>query len=264
MNNSKGLVTSCLRFSAIILTASTMGCDADSAEDFDDGMSTAAMTKSLAPVNLGSSETFAILTKSGITDVYASAIDGDVGTSPITGAAFGVTCGEVKTGTIYSVNAAGPLPCRVTNASLLTKSVSNMEAAYTDAAARRLPDFVELGAGELGGLTLAPGLYKWGTRVNISTNITLSGDSKAIWIFQIAGTLTQASATKVILSGGAKAKNVFWQSAGTVTIGTTAHFEGIILAKTNIAVKTGASVTGRLLAQTAVTLEQNTVTQPAF
>jgi hypothetical protein len=263
MNKSEGLVKSCVRFSAVILATSTMGCGADSAGANDDGMNTAAMSKSQAPVDLGASGTFAVLTKSGVTDVYASAIEGDVGASPITGAAIGITCGEMKTGTIYSVNAAGPLPCRVTDATLLTESVSNMEAAYTDVAARRLPDFTELGAGEIGGKTLVPGLYKWGTGVTISTNVTLSGGSNAVWIFQIAGTLTQASATKVILSGGAKAKNVFWQSAGTVSIGTTAHFEGIMLAKTNIAVKTGASVTGRLLAQTAVTLEKNTVTQPA-
>ena len=97
----------------------------------------------------------------------------------------------------------------------------------------------------------------------ISTDVTLAGGPNDVWIFQIAGTLTQASATRVTLTGGAQAKNVFWQVADVVAIGTTAHFEGIVLAKTMIAVKTGASVTGRLLAQTAVTLQMNAVTQPA-
>ena len=112
-------------------------------------------------------------------------------------------------------------------------------------------------------LTLVPGLYKWGTGVSVSKDVTLSGGSNDVWIFQIAGSMTQANATRVTLAGGAQAKNVFWQAAGVVAIGTTAHFEGIMLAKTNIAVKTGASANGRLLAQTAVTLQENAVTQPA-
>ena len=216
-----------------------------------------------APVRLGAAGTFALLTKSGITNVYASVINGDVGASPITGAAIGLSCAEVKTGNVYSVDAAGPLPCRVSNATLLTSAVGAMELAYTDAAGRANPNFTELGGGEIGGLTLVPGLYKWGTGVSISNSVTLSGGPNDVWIFQIAGSMTQASATRVTLAGGAQAKNVFWQAAGVVAIGTTAHFEGIMLAKTNIAVKTGATANGRLLAQTAVTLQMNAVTEPA-
>jgi hypothetical protein len=223
--------------------------------------STAAVShRSIAPVNLGAASAFAILTKSGVTDVYASAIKGNVGASPITGAAIGLACPEV-TGTIYSVNAAGPA-CKVTSPTLLTTAVHNMETAYTDAAGRTLPSAVDLGAGKIGGLTLRPGLYKWNTAVSIATDVTLSGGPNDVWIFQIAGNLTQASAKKVILAGGAQAKNVFWQVAGGVAIGTTAHFAGTILGKTLIAMKTGASTNGRLLAQTAVTLQQNSVTLP--
>ena len=214
-------------------------------------------------VPLGKAGTFAILTKSGITDVFASTINGDVGASPISGAAIHLTCAEVMTGKVYSVNAAGPLPCRVTDPTLLTTAVGDMQTAYTDAAGRVLPDFVDLGAGQIGGLTLVPGLYKWNTKVLISTDVTLSGGKNDVWIFQIAGTLTQANATRVILKGGARAKNIFWQASGAVAIGTTAHSEGVILAKTMIAMKTGASANGRLLAQTAATLQQNAVTQPA-
>ena len=216
-----------------------------------------------APVNLGSAGTFALLSKTGITNVYASVINGDVGASPITGAAIGLTCGEIAAGILYTVDAAGPLPCSVTAATLLTSAVSDMEAAYTDAAGRVLPDFTELGTGEIGGKTLVPGLYKWGTDVKISTDVKLAGGPNDVWIFQVAGGIQQASATRVTLVGGALAKNVFWQSAGAVSIGTTAHFEGVLLAKTMVAVKTGASVNGRLLAQTAVTLQKNSVTQPA-
>lgn len=223
----------------------------------------APAAKTQAPIKLGSAGTFALLSKSGITNVYASVIKGDVGASPITGAAIGLSCGEIAGGIIYTVDAAGPLPCSVTAATLLTAAVGDMEAAYTDAAGRSRPDFTELGSGEIGGKTLKPGLYKWGTDVKISSNVTLAGGPTAVWIFQIAGGINQASATRVTLAGGALAKNVFWQSAGAVSIGTTAHFEGVVLAKTMVAVKTGATVNGRLLAQTAVTLQKNSVTQPA-
>jgi Ice-binding-like len=212
-----------------------------------------------APVNLGSAASFAILSKAGITDVPASKITGNVGSSPITGAAIGLTCPEV-TGTIYSVDATGPLACRVTDPTLLTTAVSDEELAYTDAAGRTNPDSVDLGAGEIGGMTLTPGLYKWNTGLSISTDVTLTGGANDVFIFQVAGTLNEAAAKNVILSGGVQAKNVFWQSAGGVTIGTTAHFEGTILGKTAIAMNTGASTNGSLLAQTAVTLDQNTVT----
>jgi hypothetical protein len=215
------------------------------------------------PVSLGMAGTFAILSKTGVTDVYASAVTGDVGTSPITGAALLLTCGEV-TGKIYVVDAAGPLPCAVNDATSLTAAVGDMETAYLDAEGRVSPNFTELGAGEIGGLTLTPGLYKWGTGLLITTDVTLSGGPNDVWIFQVAGRLDQASATRVTLAGGALAKNVFWQVADAVTIGTTAHFEGVVLAKTLVAVNTGASVNGRLLAQTAVTLQMNAVTQPAL
>ena len=222
----------------------------------------AAASAGQAPVDLGTAGSFTILTKTGVTDVYASAITGNVGASPITGAAILVTCTEV-TGTIFSVDAAGPLPCTVNSAPFLTGAVGDMEAAYLDAEGRVLPDFTEVGAGEIGGMTLPPGLYKWGTGVSISTDVTLAGGPNDVFIFQIAGTLIQASATRVTLVGGAKAKNIFWQVADVVMLGTTAHFEGNVLAKTMVAANTGASVNGRLLAQTAVTLQMNTVTKPA-
>lgn len=213
------------------------------------------------PVDLRSAGTFAILSKSGITDVYASAVTGNVGSSPITGAAIHLTCSEVS-GTVFSVDAAGPLPCTVNAASYLTSAVSDMQNAYLDAAGRSSPDFTELGAGEIGSRTLSAGLYNWSSGITISNDVTLTGGPDDVFIFQVAGTLLQANATKVILVNGVQAKNVFWQVAGSVTIGTTAQFQGILLAATNIAVQTDASVQGRLLAQTAVTLQMNAVTQP--
>ncbi|MDP3644401.1 MAG: ice-binding family protein [Bacteroidota bacterium] len=215
----------------------------------------------LQVVNLGVAGEFVILSKAGITNVYKSSVTGDVGSSPITGAAILLRCNEV-TGTIYSVDAAGPLPCRVTNASRLTTAVSNMQTAYTDAAGRTTPKFVNLGGGNIGGKTLTPGLYKFTSAVVIPTNITISGSSTDVWIFQIAGTLKMSSAVRVTLTGGALAKNIFWQTSGAVTLGTTSHFEGNILSQTAINLQTGASINGRMLAQTAVTLQMNTVKKP--
>jgi len=212
-------------------------------------------------IDLGLAGNFVILSKSGITNVYKSAITGDIGSSPITGAAILVTCAEV-TGTIYSVDAAGPLPCTVNNATRLTSAIGDMQTAYTDAAGRSNPDFVNSGAGDIGGKTLTPGLYKWTSAVIIPTNITISGGPNDVFIFQVAGTLTVSSAVQFTLAGGAQAKNIFWQVAGAVTLGTTSHFEGNILGKTGINMQTGASINGRMLAQTAVTLQMNTVVKP--
>ena len=214
----------------------------------------------LAGVNLGVAGNFAILSKSGITDVYKSTITGDVGTSPIAGTALLLACDEVA-GAIYTVNDAGPA-CRVVSPSMLTTAVLDMQAAYTDAAGRTDPDFLNLGAGTIGGKTLTPGLYKWTSTVNIPTDITIAGSADDVWIFQVAGTLTMSSAVRVTLSGGAQAKNIYWQVAGAVTFGTTSHFEGNILGQTGINLRTGASINGRMLAQTAATLQMNTVTKP--
>ncbi|MFT6478659.1 MAG: hypothetical protein ACJAZY_000159 [Spirosomataceae bacterium] len=213
-----------------------------------------------ATVALGQAGNFAILSKSGITNVPPSSIIGNVGTSPITGAALLLTCPEVA-GNIYTVAAAGPLPCRVTDAPRLTTAVLDMQAAYTDAAGRN-PDEVNLGGGVIGGNTLAPGVYKWTSTLVIASDITLHGDADDVWIFQVAGTFNMSSAAKINLTGGAKAENIFWQVGGAVTLGTTSHLEGTLLGKTSIAVQTGATVHGRLLAQTAVTLQKNTVTNP--
>jgi hypothetical protein len=216
---------------------------------------------SVLPVNLGVAGDFAILSKSGITNVPPSLITGDVGTSPISGAALLLACTEVI-GNTYTVDATGPLPCRITDAPRLTTAVLNMQAAYTDAAGRPDPNYLNLGAGNIGGLTLTPGLYKWTGTLLIPTDIEIAGDKDDVWIFQVADTFEMSSAVRIHLSGGAKARNIFWQVAGAVTLGTTSHFEGNLLGATSIAVQTGATINGRLLAQTAVTLQMNTITLP--
>ncbi len=166
-----------------------------------------------APVPLGFAGDFVILSKAGITDVPTSAVTGDVGTSPITGAADRLTCTQV-TGTIYSVNAAGPDPCSVKDPTLLTKAILNMETAYKDAAGREKPDFTNLKRGDIGGMTLEPGLYKWTSSVLIASDITLKGGANDVWIFQIEDNLTLDSGVAIHRADGALAKNVFWQVAG--------------------------------------------------
>jgi len=140
-----------------------------------------------------------------------------------------------------------------------------MLTAYNDAAGRPTPDFTELGSGDISGLTLVPGLYKWGTGVSINTDVTLSGGATAVWIFQIAGDVTVAAGTSVNLSGGALPKNIFWQIGGGsgLTVGAGGHFEGIVLAQTAITLITGASINGRMLAQTAVHIAESLVVEPA-
>ena len=212
------------------------------------------------PVNLGKAGFFVILSKSGISDVYASQVVGNVATSPITGAADHLKCTEV-TGRIFAVDAAGPAPCAKAKPSQTGLAILAMETAYRDAAGRTAT-VTELGAGNIGGRTLAPGVYSWSSNLLIPTDVYLKGGPADVWIFQVAQNVNIASATAVMLRGGANPKNIFWQVAGQVRIGTTAQFEGIVLCKTAIAMKTGASIRGRLYAQTAVTLEMNSVKRP--
>lgn len=251
----------------VLLFVLATGCKKEVDSNMSAGSSKMLPSKSIdalqpqtAP-DLGVAGNFVILSKSGITNVFQSAITGDIGSSPITGAAIHLTCAEVS-GIIYSVDAAGPLPCAVIDASRLTTAVSDMETAFTDAAGRSNPDFLNVGAGDIGGKTLTPGLYKWTSALVIPTDITIAGGPTDVWIFQVAGTLIMSSAVRITLSQGAQAKNIFWQVDGAVTLGTTSHFEGNILGQTGINMQTGASINGRMLAQTAVTLQMNTITRP--
>jgi hypothetical protein len=220
------------------------------------------------PVSLGTAGNFVILSKTGISTTGTTAIVGDLGVSPtaassITG--FGLVMdasgtfatSSLVTGNIYAADYTEPTP------TMLTTAVSDMETAYTDAAGRTTPDFTDLGAGDITGQTLTPGLYTWGTGVLVSAaGVTISGAADDVWIFQIAGTLTLADGAAVTLSGGALASNIFWQVAGQVTIGTTVAMKGIILGQTAIVIGTGSTLEGRALAQTAVTLDSNSIYAP--
>ncbi|MFH1850669.1 MAG: ice-binding family protein [archaeon] len=218
-------------------------------------------------VNLGTAGNFVILTKSGVSTTGTTSITGDIGVSPIDSTAitgFGLimdssnefSTSSLVTGKIYAADYTMPTPTK------MTAAVSDMETAFIDAAGRTNPTATELGAGDISGMTIAPGLYKWGTGVLINNGVAISGGANDVWIFQIAQDLTVGEGAIITLSGGAQAKNIFWQVAGTTILGTTSDFKGIILSQTAIVLNTGATLKGRALAQTAVTLDANAVTAP--
>jgi hypothetical protein len=218
-------------------------------------------------LNLGTAIDYVILAASGVSTVPPSAVTGNIGVSPVAATyitgfsliadATNAFCTSSQvTGKVYAADYTPPTP------SNLTTAVNDMQLAFTDAAGR-VPSVTELGAGNISGMTLVPGTYKWGTGLQIATDVTLAGNATDVWILQIAQDLTVSSGTKIILSGGALPKNVFWQVDGLVDLGTTAHLEGVILSQTSVTLRTGASVNGRLLAQTSVDVDTSTIVQPA-
>ena len=218
-------------------------------------------------VNLGTAGDYAILTKAGISTVPPSIITGDIAVSPIAGTAmtgFGLTSADVGkasestqvSGFAYAASYIAPTPAH------LTTAVGDMGIAYTDAAGRANTMEMNIGGGEIGSLTLAPGVYTFGTNVGITTDVTLTGSDTDIFIIRTTGDLALAANVKVTLTGGALAKNIFWQVAGKVVVGAGSTMQGIVLVKTGVTFITGSNLKGRVLAQTACVLQQATITEP--
>lgn len=202
-----------------------------------------------APV-LGGAGAFVVLAGSTVTSTGATALTGDLGVSPGT-AVTGFPPGTF-TGAMHAGDAASAV------------GMTDLTTAYNDAAGRTLgPVSV---AGNLGGLTLPPGLYKSTSSLAISSgDLTLDaqGDANAVFIFQMASTLTTTSGRAVVLAGGAKASNVFWQVGSSATLGTTSVFKGTVMANQSITLSTGATLNGRALARIgAVTLAGNAAVLP--
>jgi hypothetical protein len=215
-----------------------------------------------APVNLGTAGNYAILAQSKITSVPTSAITGTLGLSPASGTFYTIDCGEVLGGgVVHAADAGGPAPCVSNQSVALTTAIGDKDIAFTDANSRAA-DYTELAAGNIGGLTLGPATYKWSSAVLIPSTVTLSGGPNDVWIFQIAQGLTVSPGVQIILSGGALPEHVFWATGQTTALDTTVQFKGIVISSADITVNTNASVNGRLLAKTAVTLDHSTVTQP--
>ena len=211
-----------------------------------------------APLNLLSNTNFVVLAETQITTTGGGSINGNVGLSG-TGTGIHVTCAQV-TGTIYAVDATGPLPCAVNDPTLVNQAVSDMMTSWTDARGRTIPTTVNPGVAyssgyDIGGMTLAPGLYKFGIGQTafLNTDVHLTGSPSDVWIFQCGADLQVANNVHVILAGGANANNIFWQVDTAAVLGTTAVFNGTILAGTSIVMNTGSTMNGRALAQAQVT-----------
>ncbi len=269
-------VSQCLRFALLLPAFFILSCSGSSTANKNPrnpyGAGPAPIPLSpngsaVDPADLGAAGNYVILAKTGISNVTGSMLIGNIGVSPaastyITG--FSLTADATRvfstsasvTGKVYAATYAAPTP---TN---LTSAIGNMETAYTTAAGRTTPDFNELSSGNLGSLTLAPGLYTWSTDVTIPLDVTISGGANDVWIFQVAGNINMSANKQIILAGGAQAKNIFWQVAGQVNILAGAHFEGIILCKTAVTLGTLASMNGRIYAQSMVALDNNAVTNP--
>jgi hypothetical protein len=217
-------------------------------------------------MTLGTAADYAILAKSAIATVPVSTVIGNLGLSPAAGSSitgFGLSMANTNDyatslnviGNIYAANYEPPTPDN------LAAAIVDMQLAYANAASR-LPDMTGLGGGNIGGMTLPPGVYNWDANLSIPSDVDLHGCERDIWVFQIAGDLSMSKKVSIGLVGGAEAHNVFWQVAGKAVIGAGAHFEGNLLAKSAVTLQTGATIRGRLLTQTKVILASNTVIVP--
>ncbi|MBK5247749.1 MAG: DUF3494 domain-containing protein, partial [Peptostreptococcaceae bacterium] len=219
-------------------------------------------------VDLGTAGNFAVLTKSGISTTGNTLITGDIGVSPIDRTAitgFSETMDATTqfstsiyvVGKIYAADYTPPTPTYVSTA------ISDQETAFTTANGLTTNVIVNLGAGDISGRTLAPGLYKWGTGLLITNaGVTLSGGPDDTWVFQISDDFTINNDAIITLAGGAQAKNIFWVTATQALLGSNVNFKGNILAQNLISLNTGTTVLGRLLSQKAVTLQASIVTKP--
>lgn len=235
----------------------------------------AILTTGQAPLDLTAIEAgnFAIFAATGITDSPpASTITGSIGNSGL-GSSITVACvnvvgvdGAGAANKIYDDDAGfTDAACRLTAPATVLAAQGSMTGAYTDAAGRTagVGPALNIQGGAVTTQTLAPGVYTWTTAMTMTGDLTLSGNADDVWIFQIAGTFDLTPGSRILLAGTAKAKNIFWQASGTITLDTTSRFEGIALGQTLIATKAGAVVNGRLLAQAATTLINTSVTVPA-
>lgn len=205
-----------------------------------------------ASPSLGAASTFAVLAGSTVTNTGPTSVTGDLGVSAGT-AVTGFGPGTVTSGAIHSAN------------TLAGQAQAALTVAYNDLAGRSMAP-VSI-AGNLGGMTLAPGLYKSTSGVEISSGdltFDAKGDANAVFIIQIASTLDVSSGRAVRLINGAKAANIYWQVGTSANFGSTSVFKGNVLADQSISLQTGASIEGRLLARIgAVTMQSNTVVVPA-
>jgi hypothetical protein len=223
-----------------------------------------SVAMSIQTLNLLSTSNFVILAGSTVTGIPPVSMTGDVGLYPAAGSYIAGFDGTDVTGILYVRDATGPAGS-VINATLLLQAKSDLTTAYNDAAGRTpVPTgpFLNPNGGNIGGLNLVPGLYKFTSDCQITgADVTLTGNATDVWIFQIASLLNLGSGIHIILAGGAQASNIFWQVGTSATLGTYSVFKGTILADQSISLGTGATMEGRALAFTgAVTMASGVTT----
>lgn len=273
----------------ILLATIVAGCGGSSGGGVPAGATPAPIGSTCSGtgcVDLGTAANYVILAEAGVTYTPTATVTstpkiiGNIGISPaaasfITGFALDLPAGgaysssTLVTGAIYAPGYAPPTPANLTSA-VGAKLAAYQAAAGMATAGGGLAGGVPGtacpgtgGTGALGGMTISPGVYTCGgvpLSIASGTAVTLSG--AGVYVFKTAGTLTQAANTQVNLTGGALPQNVFWQVVGNVSIGAGAHMEGVIMSASDIALVTGATLTGRMYSATSVAMDDNTVTQP--
>ena len=229
---------------------------------------TASQANGPGIVDLKSAADFTLLSKTGISTIGVTSITGNIGVSPamatgFTGFSLIMDASNQFSTSIYVIGKVYASDYTLAPPSKMTTAVSDMESAFTTANGMTTTVIVDKGAGNISGMTLAPGLYKWSTGLLITNQgVTLSGGPNDTWVFQIAQGLTVDNTAIIHLTGGAQAKNIFWITAKDAVIGSDVNFSGNILSQTLISLNTRAKVTGRLLAQSAITLNTSIVVEP--
>ena len=235
---------------AIVSVALIAGCNNDDPSPSKNPQVIPVQTVTMASVSMAGASNLAVLAGSAVTNTGATNITGDLGLSP--GTSVGGFPPGILNGTLHI------------NDAIAIQAKLDLTAAYNDAAGRTSTDIVTL-SGNIGGLTLSPGLYKSTSSLAISSGdltFDAKGNASAVFIIQIASSLTTTSGRKVFLAGGASAANIFWQVGSSATFGTTSVFKGTVMAMQSITLKTGATLTGKALARTgAVTMEGNTIVE---
>jgi hypothetical protein len=251
LKNEKMKTKKLLTILTIMSVVLIAGCKKDDTDQSLSGTNPVVIpiqTTVQATVTLSGASNLAVLAGSAITSTGATVITGDLGLSP------GTSVGGFPPGILNGTQHINDV--------IANQAKLDLTAAYNDAAGRTCTDIVTL-SGNIGGLTLTPGLYKSTSSLAISSGdltFDAKGNANAVFIIQIASTLTTTSGRKVILSGGALASNIFWQVGSSATFGTTSVFKGTVMAMQSITFNTGATLDGRALARTGgVTMQGNTI-----